>query len=153
LQGKFDEAAENFIYVLRLKPDFAEAHYNLAKCLSMAGNFEDALIHYRRSLKLKPDYIPAMNGLAWILAVHPDPNICDANEAVVLAERAAKLTNYGDAGIFSTLSAAYAAKGRFSEAIATAQKAMDIAVAGQNNLSADLIRRQLEMYKQGKSSE
>jgi len=153
LQGKFDEAAENFIYTLRLKPDSAETHFNLARCLSTTGNFEDALLHYRRSLELKPDYVPAINGLAWILAVHPDPNMCDANEAVVLAERAAELTNYGDAGILSTLSAAYAAKGRFSEAITMAQKALDIAVAGQDNRSADLVRRQLEMYKQGKSLE
>jgi tetratricopeptide (TPR) repeat protein len=150
LQGKFDEAAENFAHALRIRPDFAEAHYNLARNLSMAGKFEDALAHYRRAIKLKPDYIQALSGLAWILAAHPDPNIYDANEAVILAERAAKLTNYGDAKILSTLSAAYAAKGRFSEAIETAQKALNIATAGRNDRLADFIRRQLEMYKQGK---
>jgi len=32
----------------------------------------------------------------------------------------------------------------------TAQKALDIATAGRNDQLADFIRRQLEMYKQGK---
>jgi len=150
MQGRFDEAAENFAQALRVKPDFAEAHSSFARSLSMVGKFEDALVHYRQSLKIKPDYTKSLNGLAWILVAHPDPNICDANEAVILAERAARLTNYGDATILNTLSAAYAAKGRFSEAIATAQKALDIAKASRNDQLADFIRRQLEMYKQEK---
>lgn len=91
-----------------------------------------------------------MNGLAWILATYPDPNMRDAKQAIALAERAASLTNYQNAIILNTLAAAYAAKDRFSEAIATAQKALDIAVAERNDYLAEFIRRQVEIYKQGR---
>jgi tetratricopeptide (TPR) repeat protein len=73
------------------------------------------------------------------------------DEAIEHIEKAANLTKHQNATILSTLSAAYAAKGRFSEAIAAAQKALDIATAGRNNQLADFIRRQLETYKQGKT--
>jgi len=61
------------------------------------------------------------------------------------------LTKYQNATILISLSAAYAAKGRFDEAAVTAQKALDIAVAERNGRLTDFARRQLETYKQGKT--
>ena len=131
-------------------PDFAEAHNNLGIALGMQNRFSEAVSHYQQAINLKPDWPLPMNGLAWILATYPDPNMRDAKQAIALAERAASLTNYQNAIILNTLAAAYAAKDRFSEAIATAQKALDIAVAERNDYLAEFIRRQVEIYKQGR---
>jgi hypothetical protein len=48
------------------------------------------------------------------------------------------------------LAAGYAAAGRFDQAVAAAQKALDLASAGKNNNLADQIRKKLELYRQKK---
>jgi Tfp pilus assembly protein PilF len=149
-QGRTDEAISYLQQALQIVPDFAEAHNNLGIALGMQNRFSEAVSHYQQAINLKPDWPLPMNGLAWILATYPDPNMRDAKQAIALAERAASLTNYQNAIILNTLAAAYAAKDRFSEAIATAQKALDIAVAERNDYLAEFIRRQVEIYKQGR---
>jgi spermidine synthase len=149
-KGKIDQGISQFQQVLQLEPNSAEAHNDLGIALGMKGNFNEAVLHYRQAINLKPDWPLPLNGLAWILATYPDPNMRDAKQAIELAERAAAMTNHQDAIILNTLAAAYAAAGRFSDAVATAQKAMDLAVAQRNDHLADSIRPQLEMYKQQK---
>jgi hypothetical protein len=63
-------------------------------------------------------------------------------QALQLAERAAALTGRRDVAALDALAAAYAATGRFDEAIATAQAALDSAVAsGQGDVAAQLRER------------
>ena len=40
---------------LRINPDHAEAHANLAVALEQAGKLEDAVAHYERALQIWPD--------------------------------------------------------------------------------------------------
>jgi tetratricopeptide (TPR) repeat protein len=68
-----------------------------------------------------------LNDLAWILATHPDPEVRDGAEALEPAQRAADLTRRRDPQVLDTLAAAYAAAGRYGEAIANAQKALQLA--------------------------
>ena len=63
-----------------------------------------------------------LNNLAWILAASADPQVRNGPEAVLLAERACKLTDYKKPLLVGTLAAAYAEAGRFPEAVATARK-------------------------------
>jgi tetratricopeptide (TPR) repeat protein len=46
-----------------LKPDFAEAHYNLGKMLKELGRLEKAEASYTQAIALKPDYAAAHNNL------------------------------------------------------------------------------------------
>jgi tetratricopeptide (TPR) repeat protein len=46
-----------------MKPDFAEAHTNLALALSKHGQVDEAITHYRKALESKPDDIDAHAGL------------------------------------------------------------------------------------------
>ena len=51
---------------LRLKPDFAEGHYNLGNALQAQGGsaaLAEAVAHYQEALRLKPDYAEAHNNL------------------------------------------------------------------------------------------
>jgi tetratricopeptide (TPR) repeat protein len=52
---------------LELKPDYAEAHYNLANLLKEQGYPDEAIASYRRALELKPDLAEAHNNLGLAL--------------------------------------------------------------------------------------
>jgi tetratricopeptide (TPR) repeat protein len=135
--NKPDEAASHFAATLVEKPDFAEAHCRLAQALSQQHKSKEAIFHYREALRLKPDFADALNELAWILATAPDSGLRSGTEAVQLAKRAWELTQNQQAAFLTTLSAAYAETGRFSEAIATAQTAGKLAqTAGQKKIAA-----------------
>ena len=62
-QGQIAEALASYQRALHLKPDFAEAHYNLGIALQAQGQIAEALACYQRALQLKPDYAEAHNNL------------------------------------------------------------------------------------------
>jgi hypothetical protein len=77
----------------------------------------------------------SLNNQAWQLATSPDPNVRNGVEAVWLAQRACELTKYEKALFVGTLAAAQAETGKFDAAIATAQRACDVAAEnGETNL-------------------
>jgi tetratricopeptide (TPR) repeat protein len=127
-QGKLDEACAEFDEAARQDPSYAEAHYELAVALSMRRKAAEAVAHYRMALRFSPDDPRALNNLAWILASNPRPEIRDGAEAVRLAGRACQITHDSEPLFLGTLAAAYAETGRFDEAVATAQRAHDVAM-------------------------
>jgi tetratricopeptide (TPR) repeat protein len=50
-----------------LKPDYAEAHFNLGIILNELGRLEEAITSYGQAITLKPDYAEAHNNLGNIL--------------------------------------------------------------------------------------
>jgi predicted O-linked N-acetylglucosamine transferase (SPINDLY family) len=62
-----DEAIASFREALKLKPDFAEAHYKLGVALTEQGRRQEAVDAYRSALALKPDYAEAHNNLGVLL--------------------------------------------------------------------------------------
>ena len=145
-RGELDKAVSHYYKALTVKSDDADTHNNLANALRQQGKTDDAISHYLLAIRIKPDYATAHSNLGYVLM---DKGQLD--EAIVHIEQAAGLTKYQNATILSSLSAAYAAKGRFDEATKTALKALNIAVAERNDRLANFVRRQLEMYKQGKT--
>ena len=148
-QGKIDEAIEHLQMAVHLAPNYARAHNNLAKILVSVGKINEAVKHRRQALIIRPNWLKPMNALAWLLATTNDPEISNAQEAIQFGEKACELTGYKDAGTVDTLAIAYAAAGRFSEAVATAQKALKLSQsAGDKGLSEE-IRSHLELFKAG----
>jgi Flp pilus assembly protein TadD len=136
-QSQWDRAAQHFSEALRRKPADARYHYYLAFALTRAGKGSDAVAHYRQALHAQPDFPDALNGLASILSSHADSKLRAGDEAVRLAQKACELTQNKRADMLTTLAAAYAETGRFNEAVATAQKARDVATAaGEKQISA-----------------
>ena len=113
----------------------------------MQGEFEEAITYYRRALQVQPDAPEAHTELAWLLATDPDPRIRDPIEAVRLAERASRLTDRKNAAVLDVLAAAYAAAGRFNEAVATARSALAALPpsASQSELAGS-IQHRLDLY-------
>jgi Flp pilus assembly protein TadD len=81
----------------------------------------------------------------------PYPKLRDGARAVQLAERACNLTGFKQTAIVGTLGAAYAEAGRFTEAVATAEKACALA---EKSGETELLKKNQELlglYKEGKA--
>ena len=105
------------------------------------------LFRSHEALKALPDFPEALNNLAWLLAANPDPQVRNGHEAVNLAERACKLTEYKQPIMIGTLAAAYAEAGRFPEAVITAEKAETLAKQSNQMEVAARNRSLLELYR------
>lgn len=146
-RGDLDGAMRHYQEAVRNDPDYLPALFNVAEIAEGKGSAREALSLYRRALKINPDFVPALNNLAKLLALHPDPGIRSVPEAVQLAEKGAKISNYRDPILLDTLGAAYAASGRFAEAGKVASQGLELATAGGNKPLAERIRKSIESYR------
>jgi tetratricopeptide (TPR) repeat protein len=149
-QGQFDEAIGNFRQAIQINPNFSEALDNLGIALAARGRFDEAIKSYRQAIQINPNFSEALNNLAWVLAASSDDGLRNGAEAVRLAERACELTHYGEPLFIRTLAAAYAEAGRFPEAVATAEKAEQLASTAGLTAVAAKNRQLLELYWAGK---
>ena len=149
-QGQMEEAASQFSAAVALLPQNPAAHYELALAQVKLGKSSQALEHFREAVRLKPDYVEALNNLAWILATHREEAVRNGTEAVRLATRACVLTDYKEATVMGTLAAAYAEAGSLAEAVETAQKTCELALATGKKETADTARARLKFYQAGK---
>ncbi|MHC4721111.1 MAG: tetratricopeptide repeat protein [Planctomycetota bacterium] len=144
-----DEVITHLTEAIQLNPNIAPTHHALALALNSKGRTEEAITHFREALRIKPGWEKPMNSLAWVLATHNDPKFRNSQEALSLALRACELTDYQDPGFVDTLAAAYAAAGRFSDAVATAEKAVYLTASGDNKQRHKAIEDRLQLYKAG----
>jgi len=149
-RGQVTEAIAHYEQALRINPNLAEAHNSLGTVLMGLGRVPEAIRHYEEALRIDPNALETQNNLAWLLATFDPPNGNPAR-AVALAERACRSTGNQVVPYLDTLAAAYAAAGRFNDAVATAQKAIDLArAAGQTQVIAQIESR-LELYRHGRA--
>ena len=148
-QGRRDDAIKQLRELRRLKTD-TETRAQLASLLFETGKHREAVAEYRLLLVAKPDQPEALNNLAWLLATSPDAAVRDGAEAVRLAEQGCRLTDYKQAQMLGTLAAAYAEAGRFTEAVTTAQKAIELARAGGDMQFAAANAQLLSLYRAGR---
>ena len=141
-----NETVAHYERVLQLKPDLVSVRNGLALLLQRLGRFKDAITHFEEIARLKPDSDSAHNNLGWLRATCPDPEYRDAEKAEASARRACELTGWKHFGALDTLGAAYAAGGKFDEAVKWQSKALELA---PERAKADL-RSRLELYAAGK---
>lgn len=72
-QENTEEEAQHYKRALQLRPDYPEAHNNLAVVLRRAGDHEAAAIHYREALRLRPAYPEAHYNYALLLEAIGSP--------------------------------------------------------------------------------
>lgn len=147
-QGRNAEALYHLRMAAIFEPD-EKTYVTLASLEYAAGYPHDAVNHLRRAVTLTKD-AAVLNNLAWILATCADDSVRNGSESIQYAEQACDLTGYKQPGMLGTLAAAYAETGRFPEAIATAEKAVNIATEEGNVRFATMNRQLLLLYQAGK---
>jgi tetratricopeptide (TPR) repeat protein len=150
--GQVDEAIVQFQKTLAIQPGLAGAHNNLGAALFKRGQVNEAINNFQKALAIQPDSGDAQNNLAriaWLLATSPDPSVRNGTKARELALQANQLSGNGNPMILRTLAAACAETGRFSEAIAISQRAMQLASAQNNVMLVASLQKQLKSYEAG----
>ena len=133
----------------RLKdyPFDVPTHNDLGVLLVQNRDVRAGIEQWEISLQIDPNDGNALNNLAWVLATYPADTIRDGKRAVELAEKAAVLPGGEAPIVLRTLAAGYAEAGDFSNAVSTAQHALDLAT-GQNNTSLlATLRHEIELYQ------
>ena len=140
-QGRINDAIAHCQEAIRVRPNDTDAQNNLGLAYLQLGDEADALIHFEQSLASNPNNLNVRCNLAWVLATSPDLSRRNGQRAVELASSVAQGPGRGNPIVLRTLAVAYAETGRFSDAIETAQHAIEIAKAtGNDGLAADLER-------------
>ncbi len=105
--------------------------------------FERAMDHYTNNALV-------LNNIAWFLATDP-PVSAPEGEALRLAQQAVGLAPARHPGILDTMAAAYAAEGRFDEAVASAEEARSLAFLSGDEKKAEEIGVRIRAYRGGKA--
>ena len=67
VRGRLNEAIGQFGEAVRLRPDFAEAHYNRGNALYSADRTAESVAEFEEALRLKPDFVTAHFNLGTVL--------------------------------------------------------------------------------------
>jgi tetratricopeptide (TPR) repeat protein len=176
-QGQMDEARQHFEDALRINPDNASAEVNLGNALSAEGGHADeAIALLKNGVEKQPNLPDGQNGLGVALAHAGDLEEATAhlqkavdlapqdagyryNLGRVLAARsmfaealpqfseAARITNLQDPTILQMLAAMQSETGRYADAVATAQTALNLARQRQNQALAASLETNLARYQ------
>ena len=66
--GQLDEATAEYRKTIKLRPDYAPAHNNLANVLITQHRADEAIAEYRKAIALNPNYADACNNLGTLFA-------------------------------------------------------------------------------------
>ncbi len=147
--GKLDEAIACYHQALAIEPNAAGAHGNLALALAQQGQTDKAIHHYKEALRLAPELFEAQLNLGLLLfrkgeldgaakhylsAVELEPDLPQAPAFLEgLAER-------------------YAQAGKFAEATAIAETALQLGRTSKNKALARRLQAALARYKSGQKA-
>ena len=62
-ESEFDIAKKLLNKSILIKPDHAEAHYNLGLIFAELKKFQKAINYYQKAIQIKPDHVGAYNNL------------------------------------------------------------------------------------------
>lgn len=118
--GRLADARQAWQEVLRLRPDWPEAHLGLGDVLARTGEPAAAIREYTEALRLRPEFVPAHLAYGGVLA-----RLGRTEEALVQAQRAVQIDPHSGpalaltARLLSTLD-------RSDEAVATYQTLLQV---------------------------
>jgi Flp pilus assembly protein TadD len=128
LRGDIVGALRQVRRSIEIDPNNVDAHNALGVMRLQQGDVRGAIDEWTETLAVDPENGNAANNLAWIYATSSDATLRDGSKAVALASKAHELSGGRNALVLRTLAAAYAESGRFDEAIATAERARELAL-------------------------
>jgi len=111
------------------------------------GETQGAIDSWEQSLAIAPAQLSVQNNLAWLLATTPDPSLRNGPRAVALATQANQISGGGNPVILHTLSAAYAEERNYGLALATARRALQLAVEQKRDALAATLQKEIKLYE------
>jgi len=148
--GKLELALQQFRKTVQLQPDWAVARFKLVMALQLVDQPAEALTELKETIRLGPKDFTTQMQLAWMLATHSDSRFRDADQAVQWGQTVCQVTDYKSFPALDVLGVAYAEAGQFDEAIATTEKAIQIAKKENEHQLAAQYERRLQLYQEGK---
>jgi hypothetical protein len=107
-----------YVLALKIKPDYADAHYNLATVLKSLERYSEAESFFRHALKIRPDFAEAHNNLG--VALRKQGRTQEAIESIAEALR----LQPGFFEAFNNLGVTLRENGRIEEAIQSCEHAI-----------------------------
>ncbi len=147
-QGKRPEAASELTEAVDLSPTHRAARYHLSLALAMLGRLDEAVRAMAEAVGAENAPAAAAR-LSWALAAGSDPGLRDGDRALAIAERIC--AGIADTDCLDLLGVAYAASGRYEEAVRAARGAIERAQALGQPDRADAIRARLRDYEAGRA--
>ena len=121
--GQLDTAISYYEKALSIKPDYAEARYNLGFSLHRLGQLDAAVRSYKKVVAIKPDYAETHNNkilsVIYFFTNGQIPDAIDILEALIQ-------NNPNDALLFNMIGGCYVSLGQLDMAIKCYQKALTI---------------------------
>ena len=147
LLGRLDTALRHLDAAKLLAPDNANIATSRGDLLVDLGRYAQAKTAYESAISLDPNSMAAYRNLAWMQATCPVADFRDGQAALANAKLAEELSLSEDDITFDTIAAALASLGRFEEALAVQQKAIDLAPEGES----EAYELRLSMYENGEA--
>ena len=130
----------------RLEPRYARPHLEAADIFSRQGQITNAVAELWAAVKTEPYNVEILSGAAQRLSASENAAVRDGSSAVVLALKANELASGFQPEVLDVLGMAFAETGDFTNAVASAQNALELAEAGKLN-GAEAIHRRLALYQ------
>ena len=127
---------------VELDPDSAAGQNDFGIALARASSLDEAIMHIQKAVALAPNDTDYHYNLGRVLAAKGS-----FKDALAQFEEAAKLSNMQRPTVLQMLAAMYSENGRYTEAIATARRALDLANAEQDGSLASALQGNLQRYQ------
>jgi tetratricopeptide (TPR) repeat protein len=138
--GRTQEAVDQFEQAVRLEPEAAEPHANLGAARLRMGQAQAAIDQFQQAVRMQADVAESHYNLAMALVLNGQPG-----EAADQFELAVRLKpEYAEA--WANLATARARQERSSDAIAAAEKALELARAQNNRVLEQQLQSWLKAY-------
>jgi tetratricopeptide (TPR) repeat protein len=150
--GHAAEAIPWFQQALEMDPALGgKVHYRLARAYRELEEIDQAIHHLRLAAQADPGAAGPAYNLAVLLVTHPDADMRRrfAGEAASWAEKAWELRQGQNPQDLHVLAAAYAEQGRFDNAVATAERGMELARRTGNADLGTLLEADRDRFRQG----
>jgi tetratricopeptide (TPR) repeat protein len=131
-------------------PKTPSTHVMIAHWQRQLGDLTASVEHYQEAIALAPEDPDLANELAWILATAADESVRDPDAAIRLLRHAVAGEGQPNPSHLDSLAAAYAAAGRFEDAVTMASRAVAVAEAAGDAQVVREVSNRLTLYRASK---
>ncbi|MCP4710269.1 MAG: tetratricopeptide repeat protein [Planctomycetes bacterium] len=147
VEQQLSQQISQYNFMLEGNPNEPTIHDKLARVYYQHGDYQKAINHLREAIRLKPDWAEPYMNLAGLLTTIRIAKFRNPEEAVILAQKAADLTERKNIGVLERLSVILDVAGRYDEAIQAAEDALKLPEASDNKDLVEALQKHIAQIK------